>query len=161
MVMKIIKLCWQHSVRMMLAAVAIFLSLHAHAQQKQGYAVLSADKTTLTFKYGTPTGIPNVDYYDTDNTLSKGDNVWGDYKENAQITTVVFEPSFSSARPVSCKSWFYSMVNLTSITGIEYLNTSEVTGMNSMFHGCSSLTSLDVTKFNTSNVRTMSDMYNG
>ena len=84
--MKIIKLCWQHSVRMMLAAVAIFLSLHAHAQQKQGYAVLSADKTTLTFKYGTPTGIPNVDYYDTDNTLSKGDNVWGDYKENAQIT---------------------------------------------------------------------------
>ena len=65
--MKIIKLCWQHSVRMMLAAVAIFLSLHAHAQQ--GYAVLSSDGKTLTFKYGTPTGTLGVDYYNTDNTV--------------------------------------------------------------------------------------------
>ena len=77
--MKIIKLCWQHSVRMMLAAVAIFLSLHAHAQQ--GYAVLSANKTTLTFKYGTPTGTLGVDYYNTDNTgLAVGTDImylWG------------------------------------------------------------------------------------
>ena len=82
--MKIIKLCWQHSVRMMLAAVAILLSLHAHAQQ--GYAVLSANKTTLTFKYGTPTGTVNVDYYNTDNTLNNGYYVWGGATVNAQIT---------------------------------------------------------------------------
>ena len=157
--MKIIKLCWQHSVRMMLAAVAIFLSLHAHAQQ--GYAVLSADKTTLTFKYGTPTGTLGVDYYNTDDTRNKRYYLWGNYTVNDQITTVVFEPSFSSARPKSCDYWFYSMINLTSITGIEYLNTSEVTGMNSMFYDCSSLTSLDVTKFNTSKVRTMIDMFYG
>ena len=157
--MKIIKLCWQHSVRMMLAAVAIFLSLHAHAAQ--GYAVLSDGGKTLTFKYGIPTGTPNVDYYDTDDTRYKGTYLWGDANVNAQITTVVFEPSFSSARPVSCDYWFYSMKNLTSITGIEYLNTSEVTGMSYMFYNCSSLTSLDVTNFDTSKVTDMSYMFYG
>ena len=155
--MKIIKLCWQHSVRMMLAAVAIFLSLHAHAAQ--GYAVLSDGGKTLTFKYGIPTGTPNVDYYDTDDTRYKGTYLWGDANVNAQITTVVFEPSFSSARPVSCDYWFYSMKNLTSITGIEYLNTSEVTGMSYMFYNCSSLTSLDVTNFDTSKVTGMNSMF--
>ena len=80
---------------------------------------------------------------------------------NAQITTVVFESSFANARPKSCDYWFYSMTNLTSITGIEYLNTSEVIGMNSMFHSCRSLTSLDVTNFDTSTVTGMKDMFNG
>ena len=161
--MKIIKLCWQHSVRMMLAAVAIFLSLHAHAQQ--GYAVLSADKTTLTFMYGTPTGTLNVDYYDADNTntASNYTYIWGGFATNAQnyITTVIFEPSFGSARPTCCRNWFYNMSKLTSIIGIEYLNTSEVTDMSGMFYDCRSLTSLDVTKFDTSNVTTMMDMFNG
>ena len=158
--MKILKLCWQHSGRMMLAAVAIFLSLHAHAQQ--GYAVLSADKKTLTFKYGTPTGTLNVDYYDADKTDSPDPNItykWGGSAVNAQITTVVFEPSFNSARPTSCRYWFYRMSNLTSIIGIEYLNTSEVTNMSGMVFGCSSLTSLDVTNFDTSNVKYTRSMF--
>ena len=156
--MKIIKLCWQHSVRMMLAAFAIFLSLHAHAQQ--GYAVLSADKKTLTFKYGTPTGRLGVDYYNTDNTVfTQYSYGFGGRNASTTITTVVFEPSFSSARPVTCQNWFYSMRKLTSITGIEYLNTSEVTSMSYMFYNCSSLTSLDVTNFDTSNVTGMSYMF--
>ena len=158
MVMKIIKLSWQHSVRMMLAAVAIFLSLHAHAQQ--GYAVLSSDGKTLTFKYGTPSGTDAVNYFNTDNTVfTQYSYGFGGKNASTTITTVVFDPSFSSARPKSCDYWFYNMINLTSITGIEHLNTSEVTGMYAMFRGCSSLTSLDVTKFNTSNVKGMTDMF--
>ena len=163
MVMKIIKLSWQHSVRMscvrmVVAAFALLLSLHAHAQQ--GYAVRSADGKTLTFRYGTPTGTLGVDYYNTDNTTtSRGFYVWGGATVNAQITTVVFEPSFSSARPVTCQNWFFSMRNLTSITGIEYLNTSEVTSMRYMFYNCSSLTSLDVTNFDTSQVTDMIGMF--
>ena len=35
---------------------------------QQGYAVLSPDETTLTFKYGTPTGTN----YDTDNSAGMG-----------------------------------------------------------------------------------------
>ena len=158
MVMKIIKLCWQHSVRMMLAAFAIFLSLHAHAQQ--GYAVLSADGKTLTFRYGTPMGTQGVDYFDTDETNFNSSTLrWSGNTKT--ITTVVFELSFRDARPNSCKYWFYDMINLTSITGIEYLNTSEVTDMASMFGGCSSLQSIDVTNFDTSKVIDMDNMFAG
>ncbi|MBQ9177454.1 MAG: BspA family leucine-rich repeat surface protein [Prevotella sp.] len=152
--MKIIKLCWQHSVRMMLAAVAIFLSLHAHAQQ--GYAVLSSDGKTLTFKYGTPTGT----YILTDDTrFYWSDSQWG--SNDNTVTKVVFDSSFASARPKRCKYWFNKMSNLTTISGIQFLNTSEVTDMMGMFNGCSGLTSLDVSRFNTGNVTDMQDMFNG
>ena len=40
-------------------------------------------------------------------------------------------------------------------------NTSNVTDMNSMFYGCSGLTSLDLRNFNTSNVTDMSYMFGG
>ena len=38
-------------------------------------------------------------------------------------------------------------------------DTSNVTNMADMFNGCSSLTSLDVTNFDTSNVTTMASMF--
>lgn len=49
--------------------------------------------------------------------------------------------------------------NIESITGLEYLNTSEVTGMTSMFEGCRKLTSLDLSHFNTMKVVTMWSMF--
>ena len=47
------------------------------------------------------------------------------------------------------------------IEGLENLDTSNVKSMESMFSGCSGLTSLDVSKFNTSKVTSMSQMFNG
>jgi surface protein len=52
------------------------------------------------------------------------------------------------------------MTNLKSITGLEYLNTSEVTNMEDMFTNCKLLTSLDLSNFNTSKVHYMSVMFN-
>ena len=142
---------------MMLAAFVMFLSVHARAQQ--GYAVLSADKTTLTFKYGTPTGTLNVDYYNTDDTGNTGLIGWARWRP--LITTVVFDSSFASARPFSCKNWFNTSQKLTTIIGLEYLNTSKVTDMMWMFKGCSSLTNLDISHFDTSNVISMQEMFQG
>jgi surface protein len=51
------------------------------------------------------------------------------------------------------------MTNLTSITGLSYLNTSKVTNMASMFNACSNLTSLDVSGFNTALATTMNYMF--
>ena len=51
------------------------------------------------------------------------------------------------------------MTNLQSITGLSYLNTSEVTNMAWMFGGCTVLTSLDVSHFNTSKVTLMYYMF--
>ena len=76
------------------------------------------------------------------------------------VTKVVFDPSFADVRPTSTYKWFYGMSNLTSIEGMEYLNTSEVTSMQSMFYNCSSLASLDLSHFDTSKVTTMRSMFN-
>ena len=73
---------------------------------------------------------------------------------------VVFTPSFKQVKPTSCYSWFDSFSNLTTIQGIENLNTEEVTNMMFMFYGCKKLTSLDLSSFNTANVTNMNGMFN-
>ncbi len=53
--------------------------------------------------------------------------------------------------------------NLASVTSIDLtcLDTSEITQMNSMFYYCTSLSSLNLGSFNTSNVTNMSWMFVG
>jgi len=112
---------------------------------------------TMTFKYGEmPTGETFCfDVADTGNSPQ-----WRNLNKSS-ITTVVFDSSFSNARPNSCAYWFESMKNLNTIMNIEYFNTSNVTNMTCMFYGCESLTSLDVSEFKTSNVTNMSFMFYG
>lgn len=71
---------------------------------------------------------------------------------NGTIVHIVFDKSFSTYTPTSLSEFFRSLTNLETITGLEYLNTENVTDMNRMFYSCKSLTSLDVTHFNTANV---------
>lgn len=54
---------------------------------------------------------------------------------------------------------FYSFPLLTTIEGIENLDTSQVTNMVSMFSNCGELTNLDLSHFDTSNVTNMSQMF--
>ena len=53
---------------------------------------------------------------------------------------------------------FYKCSSLTSLD-VTHFNTANVTDMSYMFSSCSSLTSLDVTHFNTANVTNMSTMF--
>ncbi len=55
--------------------------------------------------------------------------------------------------------WFYDCNHLTTINGIEKLNTSNVTSMSWMFGCCKNLTELDLTSFNTQNVTDMHSMF--
>ena len=119
------------------------------------YAVLSWDKTTLTFYCDTESTSRIGSIYD----MNTGNNVPRWYNSRTNVTTVVFDPSFANARPSSCFSWF-AMPHLNSITGLEYLNTSAVTDMEQMFTGCP-LESIDVSHFNTANVTTMDGMFYG
>lgn len=59
------------------------------------------------------------------------------------------------------KYLFFNFSILESIEGLEYLDTSQVTNMASMFYGCNNLQSLDISSFDTSNVTSMSGMFNG
>ena len=120
---------------------------HAYAEFDEGTG-------TLTFRRGV--SMPEGAY-----ELNEGQSnpKWFDQKE--KIKKVVFDASFASARPTSCYYWFTRCSNLTTIEGIEYLNTENVTNMSCMFFHCSSLTSLDLTSFNTANVTDMGYMFNG
>ena len=119
-------------------------------------------------------GIPRVKYADgtltffltTKETL--GENEYGIYGglgtpdwvfNNANVTKVVFDPAFANARPTNCKEWFQGCVKLTSIEGIEYLNTSQVTDMHNMFYNCFNLQTTDFSGFDTRKVKDMSNMF--
>ena len=108
------------------------------------YAVFEGSTGTLTFKCSPskPEGA-----YDLNHD-------W--YAISKNIKKVVFDASFANARPTSCYMWFDYCPNLTTIEGIEYFNTENVTNMRYMFCDCRSLKSLDLTNFNTENV---TDMY--
>ena len=116
------------------------------------YAVLSDDKTVLTF------------YYDNQMAVNKGldvrDVAWMIYSNS--IISVVFHESFVNCTSLTSTAfWFYSMSSLTTIMGISNLKTDNVANMSNMFSGCSSLTSLDLSHFNTANVANMSGMFEG
>ena len=122
------------------------------------YALLSDDNTTLTF------------YYDGQKESRGGMDV-GPFSDNDGpgwankrhlITKVVFDESFANCKTLTSTAyWFYNCSALTTITGIEHLNTDNVTSMFYMFCKCSSLTNLDVTHFNTANVENMGSMFLG
>ena len=123
----------------------------------EAYACYTPSNTTLTFYYDNQRSSRTGTTYN----LNEGryNVAWDNDGTNASVTKVVFDPSFAGARPTTTCDWFYGMTNLQSITGMEYLNTSEVIYMNWMFMECSKLTSLDVSHFNTSNVTDMNQMF--
>ena len=126
------------------------------ARAAEAYACYTPSNTTLTFYYDNQRSSRTGTTYD----LSMGDdNTPGWYTYRSSVTKVVFDSSFAGARPTSTHYWFYEMKNLTSITGLQYLNTSNVSDMSYMFYDCYKLTSLDVSHFNTSNVRMMNAMF--
>ncbi len=84
---------------------------------------------------------------------------WLEY--NTAIKKVIINPGFKDVRPETCEKWFNGMTHLTEITGMEYLNTSEVTDMSGMFAGCDSLATVSLSNFNTEKVTSMADMFNG
>ena len=84
---------------------------------------------------------------------------WDTDGTKANVTRVVFDPSFADARPTTTWGWFYRMWNLESIQGLTYLNTSEVDIMAFMFDSCYKLTSLDLSSFNTAQVYEIRHMF--
>ena len=150
-----------HPIARLLLAILMCLPIygsHAFAQEAESYAVFDEATNTLTFKHDTnkPAGAF---------ALNEGKNAPGWYKPNNDgsnaniIKKVVFDASFANARPTSCYKWFYDCTNLTTIEGIEYLNTENVTNMGWMFSNCEALTILDVSNFDTKNVTNMRCMF--
>lgn len=92
-------------------------------------------------------------------TLPTGTGNPGWYSAAYNVDTVTIDSSFAGARPITTRRWFYGMMNLQKIVGIENLNTSESTDMYYMFYNCNKLDSLDLSHFNTAKVTSMTDMF--
>ena len=120
------------------------------------YTRLDKETQTLTVYYGT-------NYKKSDNLFSplSGEPLWRTPAERYEIKTVVFDESFKDVRPTDCGTWFWSFEALTTIEHLDYLNTSDVEDMHSMFSNCTSLETLDLSSFNTKKVKYMYTMFNG
>lgn len=132
--------------------------LSAYAAKK-AWATYDKSVKSLTFYYGEKNSLSETNAIH-EFWLNEGANYpeWTSPYSKSTVK-VVFDPSFADARPTTCFSWFNYMENLTSIEGLEYLNTSEVTNMESMFAFCKRLQSLDLSHFDTSNVTNMNSMF--
>lgn len=128
----------------------------AQAQTRQMYARLDKETQTLTLYYGT-----NYKESDYGISLLTGSPLWQSTAERKKIKTVVFDESCKDARPKDCRGWFWFFEALTTIEHLDYLNTSEVDDMQSMFSSCTSLETLDLSSFNTEKVTNMSKMFVG
>ena len=126
-------------------------------QAAEAYACYTSSNTTLTFYYDSQRSSRPGTTYD----LNTGSNYtdWDTDGTKSSVTKVVFNSSFANARPTTTFDWFYGMQKLQSITGMNYLNTSEVTNMSLMFQNCYLLTSLDLSHFNTSKVTDMGGIF--
>ena len=98
-----------------------------------------------------------AEYYEIQNIV---DNEYTDehpiWSSDSNITTVKI---LNNIAPKTTACWFYGLCNLTSMDGLEKINTSNVTNMSWMFYDCTRLTSLNLNNFNTSNVTDMSFMF--
>ena len=117
-----------------------------------GYAMFDNATETLTFSYK---GFKPEGAYE----LNEGGNTPEWISKNSYVKKVVFDASFANTRPTSFFSWFRGCENLTTIEGIEYLNTENVENMSSMFRDCYALESLDLSSFNTAKVTSLSRMF--
>ena len=119
-----------------------------------------ATNSTLTFKKITSDNLEGLDL----SRMAVVDNIDGvqDVCTNySSIKNIVFDESFKTYAPTSLREFFKGCETLETISGLEYLNTAKVTDMGNMFHGCSALTSLDLTNFNTAKVEFMDHMFEG
>lgn len=143
--------------RCALSLLLMLMLLQPAMAQKQTrimYARLDRETQTLTLYYDTNFGKGN------DQGISESP-LWMQLDERMKIKSVVFDESFKDARPTTCVSWFLWFEALTTIEHLDYLNTSEVEYMNSMFTMCTGLETLDLSSFNTEKVKNMYAMFDG
>ena len=108
------------------------------------------DNNITNYWTGTLVTDPNYRQYINDNTTN------GVVKN---CKNVVIQDNFSSAGMTNCWGMFKGLAALESITGLAYMITSNVTSMDCMFSGCTSLESIDFTGVNTSEVMYMQAVF--
>ena len=101
----------------------------------------------------------NLSSFDTSKVTSIA-QMFGAYTSNDKmnLTTITGIDKFNTSNVTNMERLFWNCYKLTSLN-LSKWNTSKVTSMGSMFNGCEKLTSLNISKWDTSNVTDMSLMF--
>ena len=141
----------------------LLVALSMSSQEREAYAVYDFDAVNfqanvLTLYYDTEKATRSgLATYDVgDGTVDPG---WYDTENASNVEVVNIDPSFLDARLKGGYHLFAGLQSLQKIVGMQYLNTSEMTTMESMFSGCWDLKELDLSHFDTRNVSTMRWMF--
>ena len=118
-------------------------------------ATYDSESATLTFEKYVGESLPSNSKWVEDST-----SVFDMFDSYRNIKHIVINESFKTFTPTSLSRFFAYLTKLETITGLEYLNTANVTDMSLLFDNCQKLTSLDLTNFNTEKVTNMYRMFN-
>ena len=125
------------------------------ASSSKYIATYDSESATLTFEKYEGESLPSYSKWVED---GKSVSKMFPY-DDRDIKHIVINESFETFTPTKLNSFFALLPRLETITGLEYLNTANVTDMSLMFFNCQKLTSLDLSNFNTEKVTNMEAMF--
>lgn len=139
------------------------MALGMNAATKKMYSSFTPSNQTLTYYYDDQmdTRLNTVEYTGTGTRFQK---------YNYLIKKAVIDVSMKDYHPSTLAYLFcgntdggmaYLLSNLTTIVGMENLNTDQAVYLNHMFAGCKSLTTVDLSHFNTEKARYLDGMFTG
>ena len=128
------------------------------ASSSKYIATYESSTQTLTFKENVGESLPSESESEW---VEDGTSVLDMFGSSnlRDIKNIVINESFKTFTPTTLSSFFAALSELETITGLEYLNTANVTDMSSLFDHCQKLTSLDLSNFNTAKVTNMNRMF--
>ena len=126
------------------------------ASSSKYIATYESTTKTLTFKKFVGETLPSNSKWVEDGKSVL--EMFGSFYVN-EIKHIVINESFKTFTPTKLNSFFKGLTRLETITGLEYLNTANVTDMGLLFFSCLKLTSLDLSNFNTEKVTNMNAMF--
>ena len=146
----------------MILLMLLFLPARMVAQKEASsskyIATYDSDTETLTFEKYEGESLPS----DSESEwVEDGKSVFEMFGSSylRDIKHIVINESFKTFTPTTLSRFFAVLSELETITGLEYLNTANVTDMSLLFDHCQKLTSLDLSNFNTAKVTNMNRMF--
>ena len=146
----------------MILLMLLFLPARMVAQKEVSsskyIATFDSDTETLTFEKYEGESLPSESESEW---VEDGKSVFEMFGSSylRDIKHIVINESFKTFTPTTLSCFFAFLSELETITGLEYLNTANVTDMSSLFDHCQKLTSLDLSNFNTAKVTNMNKMF--
>ena len=146
----------------MILLMLLFLPARMVAQKAASsskyIATYDSDTETLTFEKYEGESLPSESESEwVEDGKSVLDMFGSSYLRD--IKNIVINESFKTFTPTTLSCFFAALSELETITGLEYLNTANVTDMSFLFDHCQKLTSLDLSNFNTAKVTNMNKMF--